>query len=325
MSAAGQPAKDVNASAANWLERREFESWGAADEAELAAWLEQSWENRVAYWRLKDAWEHTERLSALRPSSPKRAGAQTQRKPFRPILFRVVAAAIVVAAVGAGVAAYLGGATPQDTVYATLVGGHQSVLLADGSKVELNTDTVLRARVGAHERLVTLEKGEAYFQIAHDPKHPFVVMAGAHRVTDLGTKFLVRRDNRNLEVAVTEGRVQLDTPDGRLQSPVLLTRHEAASVHDNKIFVTRKTAQSLTNELGWRHGFLVFDHTSLADAVAQFNRYNHGKLVIADPATARLTMDGTFPIDGIGAFTEVAQEVFKLHTERRGENIVITR
>jgi transmembrane sensor len=184
---------------------------------------------------------------------------------------------------------------------------------------------VLRARVSDRERLVTLERGEAYFQIAHDPKHPFVVMAGDHRVTDLGTKFLVRRDNKNLEVAVTEGRVQLDTPDGRLQSPVLLTRHEAAEVKGNKVFVTRKTAQSLTNELGWRHGFLVFDHTTLADAVAQFNRYNQGKLVIADPATSRLTMDGTFPIDGISAFTEVAQEVFKLRIERRGGNTVISR
>jgi transmembrane sensor len=150
-------------------------------------------------------------------------------------------------------------------------------------------------------------------------------MAGDHRVTDLGTKFLVRRDNKNLEVAVTEGRVQLDTPDGRLQSPVLLTRHEAASVHDNRVFVTRKTALSLTNELGWRHGFLVFDHTTLADAVAEFNRYNKGKLVIADPAAARLTMDGTFPIDGVSAFTEVAQEVFKLHVTQHGENIVIAR
>ena len=319
-------ARDVNAQAAHWLERREFESWGEADETELSAWLAQSWEHRVAYWRLKDAWEHTERLSALRPSSPQTAAVPQPRKPFRPMLWRVAAATIAVAALGAGTAFYVarnGG--PHETVYATQVGGHQSVLLADGSKVELNTNTVLRARVSAHERLVTLERGEAYFQIAHDPKHPFVVMAGDHRVTDLGTKFLVRRDNKNLEVAVTEGRVQLDTPDGRLQSPVLLTRHEAAEVKGNKVFVTRKTAQSLTNELGWRHGFLVFDHTTLADAVAQFNRYNQGKLVIADPATARLTMDGTFPIDGISAFTEVAQEVFKLRIERRGGNTVISR
>ena len=322
MSAAGTNARDVNASAAHWLERREFESWGEADEAELAAWLAQSWENCVAYWRLKDAWEHTQRLSALRPATREQAGSAL-RKLFRPMLLRVSAAAIAIAAIGAGFAAYLDG--PSETVYATQVGGHETIVLADGSKVELNTDTVLRSRVGAHERLVTLERGEAYFQIAHDPKHPFVVMAGDHRVTDLGTKFLVRREDKNLEVAVTEGRVQLDTPDGRLQSPVLLTRHEAASVHDNKVYVTRKTALSLTNELGWRHGFLVFDHTTLADAVAQFNRYNRGKLVIADPATAHLTMDGTFPIDGVSAFTEVAQEVFKLRIERRGENIVIKR
>jgi len=320
-------ARDVNAAAAHWLERREFESWNEADEAALSAWLAQAWEHRVAYWRLKDAWEHTDRLSVLRPPAPQPAEAPPTRRPFRPILFRIAAAALLIAALGAGAAAYYSSNTdaPRETIYATQVGGHQTVQLADGSKIELNTDTVLRARVSAHERLVTLDRGEAYFQISHDPKHPFVVMVGDHRVTDLGTKFLVRRDNKNLEVAVTEGRVQLDTPDGRLQSPVLLTRHEAASVHDNKVFVTRKTALSLTNELGWRHGFLVFDHTTLADAVAEFNRYNQGKLVIADPATARLTMDGTFPIDGISAFTEVAQEVFKLRVERRRERIVISR
>jgi transmembrane sensor len=322
MSAQGSTAKDVNTQAAHWLERREFESWGEADEVELSAWLAQSWDHRVAYWRLKDAWEHTERLSVLRPSARK-ADAAPPRRTIRPTLLRIVAAVIAVVVLGAGLAVWFD--KPVETVYATQIGGHQSVVLADGSKIELNTDTVLRARVGSHERLVTLDRGEAYFQIAHDPKHPFVVMAGDHRVTDLGTKFLVRRDNKNLEVAVTEGRVQLDTPDGRLQSPVLLTRHEAASVHDNKVFVTRKTALSLTNELGWRHGFLVFDHTTLADAVAEFNRYNKGKLVIADPAAARLTMDGTFPIDGVSAFTEVAQEVFKLHVTQHGENIVIAR
>jgi transmembrane sensor len=316
-------AKDINTSAAQWLERREFENWDEADEAGLAAWLAESWENRVAYWRLKDAWDHTGRLTALRPSS-RGAGNAAIRRLLHPVWLRAVAAAVVIAICGAGFAVWFAG-RPPETVYATPVGGHRTVLLADGSKIELNTDTVLRARVGAHERLVTLERGEAYFQIAHDPKHPFVVMAGAHRVTDLGTKFLVRRDNKNLDVAVTEGRVQLDTPDGRLQAPVLLTRHEAASVRGNRIFVTRKTAQSLSNELGWRHGFLVFDHTTLADAVAEFNRYNKGQIVIADPATAQLTMDGTFPIDGVSAFTEVAQEVFKLHIERRGGDTVISR
>ena len=100
-------ARDVNAEAAHWLERREFESWGEADETELSAWLAHSWEHRVAYWRLKDAWEHTERLSALRPSSPQTAAAPQPRKPFRPMLWRVVAATIAVAALGAGTAFYV--------------------------------------------------------------------------------------------------------------------------------------------------------------------------------------------------------------------------
>ncbi len=115
-------AKEVNARAASWLERREFENWCATDEVELEAWLAEFWENRVAYWRLKDAWEHTERLSVLRPSSPERSRSAI-RNFLGPVILRVAAALIVVGALGGGVAAYLD--TPGEKVYATPIGGHQ--------------------------------------------------------------------------------------------------------------------------------------------------------------------------------------------------------
>ena len=49
---------------------------------------------------------------------------------------------------------------------------------ADGSRIELNTNTVLRARMTTDQRIVWLEKGEAYFRIKHDSTHPFIVMVG---------------------------------------------------------------------------------------------------------------------------------------------------
>ena len=70
---------------------------------------------------------------------------------------------------------------------------------------------------------------------------------------------------------------------------------------------------------------LVFKHTTLADAAAEFNRYNREKLVIADPAAAKLTIDGTFPTNDVGAFTDAAQTIFGLQVKNHGDEIVISR
>ncbi|HEY5236887.1 MAG TPA: FecR domain-containing protein, partial [Rhizomicrobium sp.] len=199
------------------------------------------------------------------------------------------------------------------------------VRLADGSQVELNTDTVLRADVSADQRTVWLDRGEAFFQVRHDVAHPFVVMAGKQRVTDLGTKFLVRRDSTRFEVAVMEGRVRFDTLDSHAPQPATLTPGDVAVASANAMLVTRQPAQKLASELGWRHGVLVFEHTTLADAAAEFNRYNSEKLVIADAAAGRRTIGATFRTGDVELFARAAQELLGLRVENRGSEIVISR
>jgi transmembrane sensor len=192
--------------------------------------------------------------------------------------------------------------------------------------VELNTNTVLRARMTTQERVVWLDKGEAFFQIKHDPAHPFVVMAGDHRVTDLGTQFMVRRDPGRMEVAVIQGRVTFDRPDAPTRSQVaLLMPGDVATATAEGMRVTKAADKVLTNELAWRSGLLVFDKTTLADAAAQFNRYNRIKLVIADPAAALVTIDGTFKVHNIGDFTHLAQAVLGLRIAIHGDEVVISR
>jgi transmembrane sensor len=89
--------------------------------------------------------------------------------------------------------------------------------------------------------------------------------------------------------------------------------------------VTKTSPQRLQNDLGWRRGVLVFKHTSLAAAAAEFNRYNQQKLMVADAASARLTINGTFRTVDVDAFVDVAQDILRLHVERRGDETVISR
>jgi transmembrane sensor len=308
----------VEARAAGWLiERQSADAWSENDQAELDAWLAASAANRVTFWRLEAALDRTHRLRALQP------GSEPPRRAQWPLFYRMAAAfagAIIVAVTGA-----LYFTMPAETIYTTPVGGRETVALADGSRIELNTDTVLRADIGAYRRTITLEKGEAYFQVKHDAARPFVVAASGHRLTDLGTRFVVRSGPQQFEVAVLEGRVEFDARDGHLKQPLLLGAGDVATGAENAIYVTKKLQSDLTAQLGWQHGVLVFDHTTLADAAAEFNRYNREKIIVADSGAARRTLGGTFPTGDVGAFTRLAHEVLGLHVETRGNETVISR
>jgi transmembrane sensor len=312
-------ARDIKARAADWLERRVCENWNEQDQAKLEAWLSQSPAHRVAYLRLESVWSRTYRLAPLRGRTQDSA-----RRRLLPILGRVAAGLVIIVMIGAGTAQYFSG--PSEKTYATELGGHRVVTLADGSRIELNTATTLRTRIGTRSRMVWLDRGEAFFQVRHDAARPFVVMVGDRRVTDLGTKFLVRRDSAHLEVAVMEGRVRFGAADGDAQSrETLLTPGDVATGTANSVSVTKAPLQKLAGEIGWRHGVLVFSHTTLASAAAEFNRYNRRKIVVADPSAARLTIDGTFQTDRVDVFTDLAKEVLGLRIEERGDQAVISR
>jgi transmembrane sensor len=316
-----QPAAnaEIEQQAADWLYRRNFSEWSDEDQAGLDAWLALSRNHLAAFWRLKAAWERTETLSAMRPISAEDVSS-SRRLP----LLRIAAMLGVVAVLGAGGAQLL--LQPQDRVYSTRVGGHETLNFADGSRIELNTDTVLRTRMTTDQRMVWLDKGEAYFQVKHDEAHPFIVMAGDHRITDLGTKFLVRREPNDLEVALMEGSVRFgDVHDSPKSRPTLLKPGEVITATSSTMFITRRPAQILAKELSWRKGLLIFDNTPLAEAAGQINRYNRQKVVIADQSVARMTIDGAFPTNSVQAFTDAAQTLFGLKVENRGDEIVISR
>jgi len=310
---------DIEARAADWLYRAQFSDWSAAEQGELDSWLGASHRHVAAYWRLKAAWARAETLSALKPLDSEKAPRAAPG-----LALKIAAVVAVMALAGLGASQFL--LRTNERVYRTPVGGHEIISFADGSKIELNTDTVLRTRMTTAERMVWLDKGEAYFQVKHDSAHPFVVVAGEHRITDLGTKFLVNRDAGSLEVALLEGRVRyVNDADGAKSKPTLLLPGEVITATTSTMFVTRKPARALAKELSWRKGLLIFDNTPLADAAGQINRYNRQKVVIADPQVARMTIDGAFPSNSVQAFTDAAQTLFGLKVENRGDEIVISR
>jgi transmembrane sensor len=191
--------------------------------------------------------------------------------------------------------------------------------------MELNTATKVRASIDGRVRNVWLDHGEAYFEVAHDRAHPFVVHAGNRTITVLGTKFSVRRDGGQVYVAVVEGRVRVEDAGAPLRKQLaVLTAGDMALTKGSSTLLTPRSADRVADALSWRQGRLIFDQSTLGDAAEEFNRYNRKQLIVTDPAVAKIRIGGDFDADNVDAFVRLLQEAFGLKIQATGEELRIS-
>jgi len=315
-------ADAIDRAAADWLLAKQFsEKWSIENQAALDAWFGESDAHLLSYWRLEEVWNRSRRLKALR--SPMRPLQESRPSRARGYIVGVVGLVAVATALAfAGMQSVL---TPDTKTYSTPIGGHLTLTLVDGSKIELNTDSALKVSLSPTDRFATLEKGEVLFDIVHNAAHPFTVMTAGQRITDLGTKFTVRNEGEVVRVSLIEGSARLEsTNDGKKSRATDLKPGDVATATATDLAVRREPIAQLKRDLGWRNGLLVFDNTTLADAAAELNRYNNTKIVVSDPQITRLSIGGTFRQNDIMALLNTAKQVFGLKVRRRGDNFEIT-
>jgi transmembrane sensor len=353
-----ESSKRVNKAAGDWLAKRDSEDWTDADQLRLDQWLAQSPAHRVAFLRIEHVWQLTHRLKALgagtrphevpRPGhwilspfvgrgnktipsasghmdSP-RSGARGRRQsPIMKVAgrfqFRALAASVALLGLAVGTAWYL---APSGSSYRTPIGGIASVPMSDGSNITLNTDSEIRVALTAQERRVELDQGEAFFEVTKNPARPFVVRAGNKRVIAVGTQFSVRRDAEDLRIVVTEGKVRVETesntPRGAAEP---LTAGTIALASDTGVLLQKGTLSEAEDALSWRTGTLIFREVTLADAAAEFNRYNTRKVVIEDPKVAALHVAGRFRATNVDAFVRLLERGYALRAEDRDNKYVL--
>lgn len=331
--------EDAEQAAATWIARRGAREWSPAEAAALEAWLAESASHRVAWYRLNAAWEEAGRLAAftrraeVSPEAIRSLPLASARSRGR---FWALAASIVLALTVGGSWIYRD-ALFHPNRYATVVGGLESVPLADGSRVTLNTDSQMRVALSDSTRSVDLDRGEAYFEVAKDPTRPFVVNAGRKRVVAVGTQFSVFREGDDIRVTVAEGTVRLEdravsgAPTGQQSSgsaagsgQLLLPAGSVARAQKDAVMVRNEGSAEIQQHMSWRSGLLTFRDTSLADAVTEFNRYNERKIVIEDPAIASLELGGVFRSTNIDPFIALLEQGFPVRAKEEGNRIVLT-
>ncbi|NIF54337.1 DUF4974 domain-containing protein [Burkholderia sp. Ax-1724] len=192
----------------------------------------------------------------------------------------------------------------------TAVGEHRDWLLADGSRLALNTGSSVRAEWHIRSRRVQIDRGEASIEVAHSLFRPLVTYAGDVVIHDVGTTFAVRRDAASVQVGVVSGSVAVATG---AQAPVDLKPDQAVTVAAGHIGARQSFDPN--QALGWRDGRLAFDGTPLSVAVAEMRRYRQAPIEL-DPRAANLRVSGQFNTANIDALLDMLPHVLPLKVKR---------
>lgn len=314
----------VRAEAAVWLTRIQRETGVEESRQALQDWLALDPEHRVAFQQVTETWEFLPGAVALmspRRSAPVRSsrGSAHRRSAIRPALIGLGLAACVLAAVG--VISIKGG-----PVYVTDEGQHRAMTLADGSRLTLNTDSRAKVIYSATERRIRLDRGEAAFDVAHDPAHPFVVMAGTTEVRALGTAFVVRRQGDRVSVTLVRGKVEVS---GRGADPRGAKRVLAILTPGQRLQVAPQAQPQLDTPpieivTAWEQGEVIFEGATLAEAANEMNRYGPIKVTVnADVSDLRIS--GVFATNQAAEFAAAAAQLHGLRVVRREDGLDLRR
>jgi transmembrane sensor len=309
-----------------FLQQREG-SCSAPDQIALDSRLANNPELADAYRRVQESWSAVGRhatspeLMALREQAigrARQASAKRWSVPGARSWHLGKWAAVATILVVCGTVWQLSPYGYEPGLYKTGLGEQRAIELPDHSHIVLDARTRLRVRFTVDTRTIELLDGQAQFSVAKDPARPFKVKAGAKTIVAVGTVFDVEYVDRQVQVAMVEGRVAVlsqdqsgsaaldgDSKSGNLL-PIELTAGEALHVRADGVSTVLPKAD-IEAATAWRESKVIFRNESLADALHRLNRYSRQQVVVDDPALAQMKVSGVFDSGDAQAFAEAMQ------------------
>lgn len=202
--------------------------------------------------------------------------------------------------------------------FTTRIGEQRLLRLADGSAVRLDTDSRIEVAYSGQARRIRLERGQAFFEVAHDPGRPFVVRAGAVSVRAIGTKFDVKADHGAPTVTLVEGVVEVRRAGAAPQVWMLRAGEQVATGP-----AATPRAVNLETATSWTVGRVVFQGAPLVEAVAEINRYCAHKIILNAPGIADTPVTGSFETGDAEAFASAVSDLHGLQIDRRPDGEIL--
>ncbi|MBB5747089.1 FecR family protein [Brevundimonas variabilis] len=317
--------KDLDArrrEAASWFATLNQKRVAASDVTAFSQWRRRP-ENAEAFARIETMWETAGSLrgdadiAALTQDARARADASRRSQGRLAKSLVPMGALATIAAIVVGVAVW--SARPQS--YETSLGERRVVVLAEGSRVTLDTDSRISVKLTRGRRAVELASGQAFFEVQGDPARPFVVSAGATDVIAVGTRFDVRRAGDGAQVTLVEGKVEVSDPSAVTQGWSLTPGQQIVTTSPRPAV----RSVDVASETSWTSGRLIFAGDTVEAAVAEVNRYSRTKVVLEAPAISRIAVSGAFNTGDVEAFVSALTELYPVVAERTPAGQIVLR
>lgn len=326
--------------AASWLAQLDAGRLSASDRMALAEWVSRSPAHALELQNAAQLWQGVDMTFNALITPDEQPSVWKLFKSWvsvRPAQFGA-ACVLAIAVCALPVMINLSGSAPTqiervDTpqIYSVAKGELLVQTLPDGSVMHVNTDTQVEVDYTPNLRTLRLIKGEAYFDVAHNPDRPFEVYAGGNRVQAVGTAFVVSLLQDNVDVIVTDGKVrvdQLSVSEGvvnpvveQAKRTVYVPSGHRAEVKPDSYEVAVIEPAIIDKQMAWQQGQLIFSGDRLEDVTVQVQRYSDLKIVISDPSLRDMPVSGTFSTKDIGPILK-AIEYYGLDAEYVNDNLV---
>lgn len=280
------PPANIIAEAADWLVKMQEKALTESEQHQLQIWCARSANHQRA-------WQAAQRLNQSFEQVPEKLGLsilsrkQTQRRN----IIKAISALLIIPT-GGWLAVDYSPLSSLTADYQTATGEWREVLLADGTKLLLNTRSAVNVIFDDTQRLVELVEGEIQITTAKDPMaRPFIVSTVHGRIRALGTIFNVRLEQIHTKVSVQQHAVEIYTADtGNTQQINTGQKTQFTTVEINP-----STSSHPTSATAWTRQQLIADNQPLAEVITEISRYRSGWLR-CDPAVAALKLSGVFQL-----------------------------
>lgn len=237
----------------------------------------------------------------------------------------LLAASIAVVAFTTAFSIYRWNSREQIQAFATPRAELRELKLVDGSVVTLGARTEIHTRITATERVIVLDRGEAWFDVAQERNRPFRVYAGDGVITALGTAFNVRRDMEGkldrVTITVGSGAVKVE-PRADDWKVAKLVKGEAVTYNREGARGEVKPAD-IKAAAAWKEGRLEYIHQPLSAVVASVNRYSEKPIVLANETVGEFDYSGTVFEGQIEDWLRALHTAFPISVTESDDQILI--
>lgn len=328
------------------------------EQQQLIAWINQDIAHQEMLFEMASLWDDLSVLNELSGLFPIERKPVAQTKRFLKIA--MAASIALVSIFGGGLFFSFDpflllnptSSLSNTNTFETKIGEQSSYTLPDGTKIQLNTNSLVQIAYTPDRRNLTLFRGEALFDVVKDTTRPFTVISGAQSFTALGTTFNIQKNNENdMELVVTQGRVLItktskitdktSTEITTTATEITTTATEITTMATEKplgIIVTsgekaiiEKSIQTpiqtvsvsqdqVQRDLAWQHGVLIFDGEFLADALNEVSRYTNTRFEIIDPLLTNIKIAGYFKAGDIDGLLQSLNSNFDISYQKMSKN-----